>query len=138
MIFLPHTNTVILLEPYCGTITEPGSPVVVYCRAKVEFNSINIVRHGNHSTTFETDKYVDRKHGHVRPALSNIPVPCSTGKDALWLVARWWYPWSSLMQATRLSSRLFCVSISIQNLVLIAVDRSGAVLNPLPCPLVTL
>ena len=26
--FLPHTNTVILLEPYCGTITEPGLPVV--------------------------------------------------------------------------------------------------------------
>ena len=30
MIFLPHTNTVILLEPYCGTITEPGLPVVIY------------------------------------------------------------------------------------------------------------
>ena len=29
MIFLPHTNTVILLEPYCGTITEPGLPVVL-------------------------------------------------------------------------------------------------------------
>ena len=28
MIFLPPTNTVILLEPYCGTITEPGSPVL--------------------------------------------------------------------------------------------------------------
>ena len=28
MIFLPHTNTVILLEPSCGTITEPGLPVV--------------------------------------------------------------------------------------------------------------
>ena len=28
MIFLPHINTVILLEPYCGTITEPGLPVV--------------------------------------------------------------------------------------------------------------
>ena len=28
MIFLPHTNTVILLDPYCGTITEPGLPVV--------------------------------------------------------------------------------------------------------------
>ena len=28
MIFLPHTSTVILLEPYCGTITEPGLPVV--------------------------------------------------------------------------------------------------------------
>ena len=28
MVFLPHTNTVILLEPYCGTITEPGLPVL--------------------------------------------------------------------------------------------------------------
>ena len=24
ILFLPHTNTVILLEPYFGTITEPG------------------------------------------------------------------------------------------------------------------
>ena len=28
MVFLPNTNTVILQEPYCGTITEPGLPVV--------------------------------------------------------------------------------------------------------------
>ena len=28
MAFLPHTNTVVLLERYCGTITEPGLPVV--------------------------------------------------------------------------------------------------------------
>ena len=28
MVFLPQTNTVILLEPYCGTIIEPGRPVV--------------------------------------------------------------------------------------------------------------
>ena len=28
MVFLPHTSTVILLEPYCGTTTEPGLPVV--------------------------------------------------------------------------------------------------------------
>ena len=28
MVSLPHTNTVILLERYCGTITEPGWPVV--------------------------------------------------------------------------------------------------------------
>ena len=28
MVFLPHTNTVILLEAYCGTITELGLPVV--------------------------------------------------------------------------------------------------------------
>ena len=28
IVFLPHTNTVILLEPYCGTLTEPGLPVL--------------------------------------------------------------------------------------------------------------
>ena len=28
IVFLPHTNTVILLEPYCGTMTEPGLPVL--------------------------------------------------------------------------------------------------------------
>ena len=28
IVFLPHTNTVISLEPYCGTITEPGLPVL--------------------------------------------------------------------------------------------------------------
>ena len=29
MLFLPHTNTVMLLEPYCGTITEPGLPTFI-------------------------------------------------------------------------------------------------------------
>ena len=29
MVFLPHTNTVILLEPCCGTMTKPGLPVMV-------------------------------------------------------------------------------------------------------------
>ena len=28
IVILPHTNTVILLELYCGTITEPGLPVI--------------------------------------------------------------------------------------------------------------
>ena len=28
IVFLPYTNTVILLEPYWGTIPEPGLPVV--------------------------------------------------------------------------------------------------------------
>ena len=28
MVFLPHTNTVILLEPHYATITEPGLPVI--------------------------------------------------------------------------------------------------------------
>ena len=26
IVFLPHANTVMLLEPFCGTITEPGLP----------------------------------------------------------------------------------------------------------------
>ena len=31
IVFLPHTNTVILLEPYCGTITEPWLRVMEPC-----------------------------------------------------------------------------------------------------------
>ena len=31
IVFLPHTNTAILLEPNCGTITEPGLPVGQAC-----------------------------------------------------------------------------------------------------------
>ena len=29
MVFLPHTNTVISVEPYCDTMTEPGLPVLL-------------------------------------------------------------------------------------------------------------
>ena len=36
MIFLPRTNTVILLEPYSGTITEPGLPVVKLPETEVQ------------------------------------------------------------------------------------------------------
>ena len=43
MVFLPHTNTVILLEPYCGTITEPGLPVVI-STFKWSFNAANYER----------------------------------------------------------------------------------------------
>ena len=32
IVFLPHTNTLILLEPYCGTITQPGLPVITCAR----------------------------------------------------------------------------------------------------------
>ena len=32
IVLLPHTNTVIFLEPYCGTITEPGLPVIISIR----------------------------------------------------------------------------------------------------------
>ena len=32
IVFLPHTNTVILLEPHCGTITDTGWPVGWYGR----------------------------------------------------------------------------------------------------------
>ena len=30
IVFLPDTKTVILLEPYCGIITEPGLPVITF------------------------------------------------------------------------------------------------------------
>ena len=35
IVFLPHTNTVILLEPYRGTVTEPGLPVVIIMSLKM-------------------------------------------------------------------------------------------------------
>ena len=41
MIFLPHTNAVILLEPYCGTITEPGLPVITVLKINVYTNEIH-------------------------------------------------------------------------------------------------
>ena len=45
IIFLPHTNTVILLEPYCGTITEPGLPVIsLNARAR---QSLLLLNQGN-------------------------------------------------------------------------------------------
>ena len=37
MVFLPNTNTVILLEPYGGTITEPGLPVMAYEQKALNF-----------------------------------------------------------------------------------------------------
>ena len=39
MVFLPHTNTVILLEPYCGTITEPGLPVLPFGHSRKRFSN---------------------------------------------------------------------------------------------------
>ena len=47
MVFLPHTNTVILLEPYCGTITEPGHglPVIrpdFLCSDKLLLRQVNL------------------------------------------------------------------------------------------------
>ena len=71
----------------------------------------------------KTDKYVDRKHGHVRPALSNIPVPPSTGRVSRWLVDYWWYPWPSFMQATHLSCECFWGSIDSEP----GSDSSGSI-----------
>ena len=39
MVYKPHTNTVILLELYCGTITEPGLPV------EAPFHYVCVVRY---------------------------------------------------------------------------------------------
>ena len=76
------------------------------------------------NTNFEkTDKYVDRKHGHVRPALSNIPVPPSTCRVSRWLVDYWWCPWPSFMQATHLSCECFWGSIDSEP----GSDSSGSI-----------
>ena len=45
MVFLPHTNTVILLEPYCGTITEPGLPVLLPSKSRVRVTWNRVVVH---------------------------------------------------------------------------------------------
>ena len=43
MVFLPHTNTVILLEPYCGAITEPGLPVVKLAKTEIQMSQHNLL-----------------------------------------------------------------------------------------------
>ena len=48
MVFLPHTNTVLLLEPYCGTMTEPGLPVVSAPRVTANWsNNVNVTLYWN-------------------------------------------------------------------------------------------
>ena len=42
IVFLPHTNTVILLEPYRGTVTEPGLPVVIIMSWKMPWKKISL------------------------------------------------------------------------------------------------
>ena len=39
MVFLPYTNTVILMEPYCGTMTEPGLPVLLWINTEEQNNT---------------------------------------------------------------------------------------------------
>ena len=40
IVFLPYTNTVNSLEPYCGTITEPGLPVIVPWKSNSQLRKI--------------------------------------------------------------------------------------------------
>ena len=42
IVFLPHTNTVNLLEPYCGIITEPGIPVIHSLPPDITLTGINL------------------------------------------------------------------------------------------------
>ena len=50
--FLPRTNIVILLEPYCGTITEPGLPVVGLSRLCSERQNLpKVAEHNRESPT---------------------------------------------------------------------------------------
>ena len=42
IVFLPHTNTVILLKLYRGTVTEPGWPVVFIMNLKMPLKKISL------------------------------------------------------------------------------------------------
>ena len=42
IVFLPHTNTVILLDPYRGTVTEPGLPEVFIMNLKMPLKKISL------------------------------------------------------------------------------------------------
>ena len=42
IVFLPHTNIVILLEPYRGTVTEPGLPVVFIMNLKMPLKKMSL------------------------------------------------------------------------------------------------
>ena len=102
---------------------------------KVEFNSINIVRHGN-STTFETGL---RKP--INMLIANMAMLYPTFLFPVLLHVGSWLIGGTLGQALcKLHVFLADCSlfVSIQSLVLIAVDRPGAVLNPLRSSLVTL
>ena len=73
MVFLPHTKTVILLEPYCGTMTEPGLPVVPW--GKIGFVG-NLVSY-NSSEGFNVLKCV--KHWlELMPHLRSEVIPAVT------------------------------------------------------------
>ena len=105
---------------------------------KVEFNSINIVQHGN-STTFETGLRKPINMLIANMAMSDplyptflFPVLLHVGS---WLIGGTLGQALCKLHVFLADCSLF---VSIQSLVLIAVDRPGAVLNPLRSSLVTL
>ena len=59
IVFLPHTNTVIILEWYCDTITEPGLPVIKPANASHHKHS-QMSRLSLTNKTFIACQYVNR------------------------------------------------------------------------------
>ena len=69
MVFLPHTNTVILLELYCGTITEPGLPVAKQSRTTtLTCKAYLVVNHPEIALTLE--KCLIQGKNHCLPYLN--------------------------------------------------------------------
>ena len=62
MVFLPHTNTVILLEPYCGIITEPGLPVVIFELTINEWGCVSFEELWRSRRVFEADNTLRNLH----------------------------------------------------------------------------
>ena len=111
-----------------------------YCCAKVEFNSINIVGHGS-STTSERGLWKPINLLLANMAMSDLlyptflfPVLLADLHVGSWLIG------GTLGQAL-CKLHVFLadcsVLVSIQSLVLIAVDRFGALVVPLRSPVVT-
>ena len=108
-----------------------------YCRAKVEFNSINIVGHGS-STTSERGQWKPINRLIPNMAISDLLYP--TFLFPVLLHVGSWLICGTLGQALcKLHVFLaYCfVLVSIQSLVWIAVDRFGALVVSLRSPVVT-
>ena len=94
----------------------------------------NCLQDKNHE---KTHQLFNRKHGHLRSAASDFYGSSRDAKALYRLLADRWSSWQGLMQAGLLfTKRLHCCIYS-QSLVLIAVDRFGAVVYPLRSSLIS-
>ena len=71
IVSLPHTNTLILLELYCGTIRVPGLPVLL-SHPSIIFQTGNVYESSSFFNLKE--KKIDRKDSRIRTHDPDSPV----------------------------------------------------------------